>query len=75
MKHVPGFSYSCDMSAAPNALRNRGKVLRKHDSREVRREKVRRVRVAALTVEGEGCRALLFGEGAEGGETGAVAFS
>lgn len=64
------------MSAAPNAfVRNRGKVLRNRDSREVRREKVRRVRVAALTVEGEGCRALLFGEGAEGGETGAVAFS
>lgn len=28
----------------------------------MRREKVRRVRVAALTVEGDGCRAILLGE-------------
>ena len=42
---------------------------------EVRREKVRRVRVAALTVEGEGCRGSCLGEWAEEGEVGAVAFS
>lgn len=42
----------------------------------MRREKVRRVRVAALTVDDEGCRASLLGERpAEEGEVGAVAFS
>lgn len=42
----------------------------------MRREKVRRVRVAALTVEGEGCRAILLGERpVEEGEVVAVDFS